>query len=144
MIDPTGLCLWYNLYCEAVQPAAHFVWHHRGAFAAGLGAVALGVATGGFGFAVDAGSALATDIGIGTGAAASALTAAGGGYEIANGQYLAGSVDLFLGALGGAGTGFDIASSALTGASSDLADALGKFIDVSGGDAGLLACLVGL
>lgn len=108
--------------------------------------VALGVATGGFGFAVDvgAGSALATDIGIGTGAAASALTAAGGRYEIANGQYLAGSVDLFLGALGGAGTGFDIASSALTGASSDLADALGKFIDVSGGDAGLLACLVRL
>ena len=42
MIDPTGLCLWYNLYCEAVQPAAHFVWHHRGAFAAGLGACRTG------------------------------------------------------------------------------------------------------
>ena len=52
-VDPSGLCSWYNVYCEAVQPAAHavgdaasFVGQHWRGVAQGVAVVAGAVATG--------------------------------------------------------------------------------------------------
>ncbi len=136
VIDPTGLCSWYNLYCEAVQPAAHFVWKYRAPIATGLGLAGLAIAT--FGAALPEEAAL---VGIGAGLGASALGGASGGYEMAKGQYLSGSIDTALSLVGFGGVGADLASILRE---SHLLDNAGRSLDISGGSLGLLACEVGL
>lgn len=43
VLDITGLCPWDSLYCEAaVQPAAHWVYHHASTISAITGSLAIG------------------------------------------------------------------------------------------------------
>jgi hypothetical protein len=42
MIDPLGLCSWYNLYCEAVQPVGRWVYRNASTISAVTGTLAIG------------------------------------------------------------------------------------------------------
>ena len=67
MVDPLGLCSWYNLYCEAVQPVGGWVYRNAGT----LSTVTSALAT-----AAYAGCALTEGIGCGVGLALSSASTA--------------------------------------------------------------------